>query len=46
MSDDNVKVAVRMRPFNKREKDLNWECCITIYPELQQTVIVDLDESV
>lgn len=28
MSDSSVKVAVRVRPFNNREKGLNAVCCI------------------
>ncbi|XP_062379335.1 kinesin-like protein KIF13B isoform X3 [Sardina pilchardus] len=28
LSDSNVKVAVRVRPFNRREKDLNTKCVV------------------
>jgi len=28
MPDENVKVAVRVRPFNSREKARNSKCCI------------------
>ena len=30
MAETNVVVAVRVRPLNKREKDLNSECIVTM----------------
>jgi hypothetical protein len=41
MADDNVKVAVRMRPFNQREKDRNAGLCIRMVKETQSTLITD-----
>lgn len=38
---DNVKVAVRMRPYNQRERDMNAKCCIRMLKDTQQTVIVE-----
>jgi hypothetical protein len=40
---DNVKVAVRMRPFNQREKDLNSTCCVRMVKSTQQTILVEPD---
>jgi hypothetical protein len=28
MSEASVQVAVRVRPFNEREKNLNAQCCV------------------
>lgn len=36
-SDSNVKVAVRVRPLNRREKDLNTKCVVEM--EGNQTVL-------
>uniref|UniRef100_K3WYR2 Kinesin-like protein n=1 Tax=Globisporangium ultimum (strain ATCC 200006 / CBS 805.95 / DAOM BR144) TaxID=431595 RepID=K3WYR2_GLOUD len=38
---DNVQVAVRVRPFNEREKHLQSTSCIRMTKETQQTVITD-----
>uniref|UniRef100_A0A3B4AUK8 Kinesin motor domain-containing protein n=2 Tax=Periophthalmus magnuspinnatus TaxID=409849 RepID=A0A3B4AUK8_9GOBI len=37
MSDSNVKVAVRVRPMNRREKDLNTKCVVEM--EGNQTIL-------
>ena len=37
----NVKVAVRCRPFNKREKDLNSKPCIVVDTEMHSVEIHD-----
>ncbi|XP_078085577.1 kinesin-like protein KIF13B isoform X3 [Mustelus asterias] len=37
MSDSNVKVAVRIRPFNRREIDLNTKCVVDV--EGNQTIL-------
>eukprot|EP00753_Platysulcus_tardus_P020392 PLAT8018.2.p1 GENE.PLAT8018.2~~PLAT8018.2.p1 ORF type:complete len:1234 (-),score=747.63 PLAT8018.2:64-3765(-) len=42
---DNVRVAVRVRPFNGREKAMNAVCCIKMNKETQQTMIVHEDGS-
>jgi len=39
MADENVKVAVRVRPFNSREKERNCKLCIAI--DNPKTVITD-----
>jgi hypothetical protein len=47
MSDaDNVKVAVRVRPFNDREKKMGARNCITMDPATQQTIIANLEDGV
>ena len=38
---NNVQVAVRVRPFNEREKNMKAECCIRMLRETQQTIITD-----
>ncbi|KAF1316902.1 hypothetical protein FI667_g15148, partial [Globisporangium splendens] len=38
---ENVQVAVRVRPFNEREKHLQSTSCIRMTKETQQTVITD-----
>ncbi|ETV80714.1 hypothetical protein, variant [Aphanomyces astaci] len=43
---DNVQVAVRVRPFNDREKSMNSVCCIRMIKETQQTIITDPDTAV
>ena len=40
---DNVKVAVRMRPFNSRETGMSAKCCVRMVKETQQTVLVEPD---
>lgn len=40
----NVKVAVRVRPFNEREKKLNAKSCITMVPSVQQTIIINPED--
>ena len=40
MSEENVKVAVRVRPFNKRELDANSKLCVQMSGN--QTVCTDL----
>ncbi|ETV97792.1 hypothetical protein H310_09144 [Aphanomyces invadans] len=42
---DNVQVAVRVRPFNEREKSMNSVCCIRMVKETQQTIITDPETS-
>ncbi|KAM6981037.1 kinesin-like protein KIF13B [Aplochiton taeniatus] len=37
LNDSNVKVAVRVRPFNRREKDLNTKCVVEM--EKNQTIL-------
>uniref|UniRef100_A0A673AVS6 Kinesin motor domain-containing protein n=1 Tax=Sphaeramia orbicularis TaxID=375764 RepID=A0A673AVS6_9TELE len=37
LSDSNVKVAVRVRPMNRREKELNSRCVVQM--EGNQTVL-------
>ena len=39
MSEENVKVAVRVRPFNSREKDANAKLCISMTGN--QTICTD-----
>ncbi|KAF0689379.1 Aste57867_19171 [Aphanomyces stellatus] len=43
---DNVQVAVRMRPFNEREKSMNSVCCIRMVKETQQTIITDPETNI
>ncbi|TMW66411.1 hypothetical protein Poli38472_004176 [Pythium oligandrum] len=38
---ENVQVAVRVRPFNDREKAMESTCCIRMVKETQQTIITD-----
>jgi kinesin family protein 1 len=40
MTDENVKVAVRVRPFNQREKDANSKLIIDMNEN--QTIITNL----
>jgi hypothetical protein len=40
MSEENVKVAVRVRPFNKRELDANSKLCVQMNGN--QTTCTDL----
>ncbi len=40
MADENVKVAVRVRPFNQREKDANAKLCVQMTGN--QTIITNL----
>lgn len=42
---ENVQVAVRVRPFNEREKSMKATCCIRMLPETQQTIITDPETS-
>ncbi|KAK9543054.1 hypothetical protein VZT92_000866 [Zoarces viviparus] len=37
LDDANVKVAVRVRPMNRREKDLNTKCIVEM--EKNQTIL-------
>ncbi|CDQ76779.1 unnamed protein product [Oncorhynchus mykiss] len=37
LNDSNVKVAVRVRPMNRREKDLNTKCIVDM--EGNQTIL-------
>ncbi|OQS03711.1 kinesin [Thraustotheca clavata] len=43
---DNVQVAVRVRPFNEREKSMNSTSCIRMVKETQQTIITDPDTNI
>ncbi|OQR83118.1 kinesin-like protein [Achlya hypogyna] len=43
---DNVQVAVRVRPFNEREKSMNSTSCIRMVKETQQTIITDPESGV
>ena len=36
---ENVKVAVRVRPFNQREKNMNAKLCIEMDRGTQQTIL-------
>ncbi|GMR33816.1 hypothetical protein PMAYCL1PPCAC_04011 [Pristionchus mayeri] len=38
---DNVKVAVRVRPFNRREIDLDAKCVVSMGPDQSTTLIGD-----
>ena len=42
MASENIQVAVRVRPFNDREKDLGARCCIDMNGV--STILKDLDE--
>ena len=42
MTEENVKVAVRVRPFNTREKNLNAKLCIAMPAGTQTTTITDV----
>lgn len=44
MADDNVKVAVRVRPFNDREKKMDARNCISMDAATQQTVIHNFED--
>ena len=39
-STESVQVAVRVRPFNKREKDRNATCCVRMYG-VKTVIIMD-----
>ena len=41
---DNVRVAVRVRPFNQRERDHDAKCIIRMDPHTQSTVIVNPED--
>ena len=41
-----MKVAVRVRPFNTREKDMNAKCAVRMVKETQQTVLVEPETGV
>ncbi|EQC35875.1 hypothetical protein SDRG_06625 [Saprolegnia diclina VS20] len=43
---DNVQVAVRVRPFNERERGMNSTSCIRMVKETQQTIITDPETNV
>ncbi|KAG7390576.1 hypothetical protein PHYPSEUDO_007516 [Phytophthora pseudosyringae] len=43
---ENVQVAVRVRPFNEREKSMGSTSCIRMVRETQQTIITDPDTNV
>ena len=38
---DNIQVAVRLRPFSKREVSLNGKLCVRIEDETRQTIITN-----
>uniref|UniRef100_H3G803 Kinesin-like protein n=1 Tax=Phytophthora ramorum TaxID=164328 RepID=H3G803_PHYRM len=42
----NVQVAVRVRPFNEREKSMESTSCIRMVKETQQTIITDPETNV
>ena len=44
MGDENVRVAVRMRPFNDREKKMGAKCCITMDKATQMTAITNAED--
>ena len=39
--EDNVKVAVRVRPFNDREREHESSCVVEMVKEIQQTILKD-----
>ncbi|KAK1930629.1 Kinesin-like protein KIF1A [Phytophthora citrophthora] len=43
---ENVQVAVRVRPFNEREKSMESTSCIRMVKETQQTIITDPETNV
>ncbi|KAJ8563848.1 hypothetical protein ON010_g7499 [Phytophthora cinnamomi] len=43
---ENVQVAVRVRPFNEREKSMDSTSCIRMVKETQQTIITDPETNV
>ncbi|KDO30097.1 hypothetical protein SPRG_05288 [Saprolegnia parasitica CBS 223.65] len=43
---DNVQVAVRVRPFNERERGMSSTACIRMVKETQQTIITDPETNV
>ncbi|KAG6971854.1 hypothetical protein JG687_00001800 [Phytophthora cactorum] len=43
---ENVQVAVRVRPFNEREKSMESTSCIRMVKETQQTIITDPETNI
>ncbi|EEY59674.1 kinesin-like protein [Phytophthora infestans T30-4] len=43
---ENVQVAVRVRPFNEREKSMESTPCIRMVRETQQTIITDPETNI